>query len=309
MGPLFWRLCVINGAVFTIGTLALAFSPATVSSPVLLREILVLGAGLAIILITNALLLRRSLAPLTTLTALMHRIDLHTHDRAVDRGNGDLTYLIDSFNTMLERLETERSSATAHALAAQENERQRIARELHDEIGQSLTVALLGLKRVADRAPAELSEELQLVRDTVRGSLDEVRQVARRLRPGVLEDLGLHSALTALTADVAPAVDVNRRIEALPPLTPEAELVIYRIAQESLTNVVRHSKASSVWLTLRPVGHDLVLKITDDGIGGARADGAGMRGMQERALLIGARLTVTSEQGTEVTLTIPGVIA
>ncbi len=213
MGPLFWRLCVINGAVFTVGTLALALSPATVSSPVLLREILVLAAGLAIILVTNAVLLRASLAPLTTLTDLMHRVDLHTHDRAVDRGNGDLTHLIDSFNTMLERLEHERTSASAHALAAQEGERQRIARELHDEIGQSLTVALLGLKRAVDRAPDELKEELDLVRDTIRGSLDEVRQVARRLRPGVLEDLGLHSALTALTADVAPAVEVTRRID------------------------------------------------------------------------------------------------
>ncbi|WP_066366718.1 sensor histidine kinase [Herbidospora mongoliensis] len=309
MGPLFWRLCVINGAVFTVGTLALALSPATVSSPVLLREILVLAAGLAIILVTNALLLRTSLAPLTTLTALMHRVDLHTHDRAIDRGNGDLTHLIDSFNTMLERLENERTSASAHALAAQEGERQRIARELHDEIGQSLTVALLGLKRAVDRAPEPLKEELDLVRDTIRGSLDEVRQVARRLRPGVLEDLGLHSALTALAADVAPAVAVTRRIEPLPPLSPEVELVIYRIAQESLTNVVRHSQALKVWLSLTADGPDLVLRITDDGVGGARTEGAGMRGMQERALLIGARLTVTSADGTEVKLTIPGVIA
>ena len=97
---------------------------------------------------------------------------------------------------MLDRLEADRAAASAHALAAQEGERQRIARELHDEIGQSLTVALLSLKRVADRAPEDLREELHGAQETVRSSLDDVRQVARRLRPDVLDDLGLQSALT-----------------------------------------------------------------------------------------------------------------
>ena len=103
---------------------------------------------------------------------------------------------------MLDRLEAERGASAARALAAQEGERQRIARELHDEIGQSLTAVLLGLKRAADPAPAPLRAELGAVTETVRASLDEVRQVARRLRPGVLDDLGLVSALDALAADV-----------------------------------------------------------------------------------------------------------
>ncbi|MER6506395.1 histidine kinase [Nonomuraea sp. NPDC001636] len=308
---LFRRLFVINALVFAAGTFVLALSPATVSSPVLLTEIPVLLIGLALILAANAFLVRASLAPLTSLTALMRRVDLlHTHDR-LPAGNRDLRSVTDTFNQMLDRLEEERSVASAQALAAQEAERGRIARELHDEIGQSLTVALLALKRVRDRAPAELADELGHVQEAIRTSLDEVRQVAHRLRPGVLEDLGLTSALTALATDLSQTgtVEVTRRLAAgLPPLSSEVELVLYRIAQESLTNVARHAQATRATLTLTPDDGDLVLRVTDDGRGGIGEPGAGIRGMHERALLIGARLSVHSPPGggTEIVLTVPG---
>ncbi|MGW4408256.1 HAMP domain-containing sensor histidine kinase [Nonomuraea sp. NPDC004702] len=308
---LFRRLFVINALVFAAGTFVLALSPATVSSPVLLTEIPVLLIGLALILAANAFLVRASLAPLTSLTALMRRVDLlHTHDR-LPAGNRDLRGVTDTFNQMLDRLEEERSVASAQALAAQEAERGRIARELHDEIGQSLTVALLALKRVRDRAPAELADELGHAQEAIRTSLDEVRQVAHRLRPGVLEDLGLTSALTALATDLSQTgtVEVTRRLAAgLPPLSSEVELVLYRIAQESLTNVARHAQATRATLTLTPDDGDLVLRVTDDGRGGIGEPGAGIRGMHERALLIGARLSVHSPPGggTEIVLTVPG---
>lgn len=151
-GGLFRWVVLINGLIFTCGTLVLVMSPATVSWPVKLTEIPVLGVGLAVMLSANALLLRSRLAPLDRLAASMWRVDpprrsARLHDR------GDLQHLITSFNAMLDRLESERTSASAAALAAQETERQRIARELHDEIGQTLTVALLSLKRAVDRAP------------------------------------------------------------------------------------------------------------------------------------------------------------
>ncbi|MFD4181244.1 histidine kinase, partial [Rhodococcus sp. NPDC058514] len=192
-GGLFRRVFVINGLVFTLGTLALALTPATVSSRIRVTEIPVLVVGLAVILTANALLLRSSLAPLDQLASSMSRVDPpRRSDRMGDRGNGDLHHLIASFNAMLDRLETERTSASGSALAAQEGERQRIARELHDEIGQSLTVALLALKHAADKAPTELRDDLHNAQEAVRASLDEVRGIARRLRPDVLEDLGLH---------------------------------------------------------------------------------------------------------------------
>ncbi|MBE1492707.1 sensor histidine kinase [Plantactinospora soyae] len=308
---LFRRLFVLNGLVFTAGTLVLALSPATVSSPVLLAEIPVLTVGLALILAVNALLLRASLAPLEALTTLMRRVDLlRTGDRLVDSGNGDLTNLIETFNAMLDRLEAERSASSAHALAAQEGERQRIARELHDEIGQSLTVVLLGLKRAVDRAPEELREELHGVQETLRSSLDDVGRVARRLRPDVLEDLGLLSALNALATEFSQVsgVPVVRRSKSdLPVLSAEKELVIYRIAQESLTNVARHASATKVELSLLAEAGAVVLRVADDGLGEVRQEGAGIRGMRERALLIGARLRIAAVPGTgtEVRLIVP----
>ncbi|GAA0896539.1 sensor histidine kinase [Pseudonocardia zijingensis] len=308
---LFRRIVLINGLVFTVGTLVLALSPATVSARVQLTEIPVLTVGLAVILTANALLLRRSLAPIDALTRVMARVDLlRPTDRLAERGNGDLTRLIGTFNAMIDRLEAERTASSAHALAAQEGERQRIARELHDEIGQSLTAVLLALKRVSDRAPDDLRDELRGVQETVRSSLDEVRQVARRLRPGVLEDLGLQSALSALVTEFSETagIPVTRKPgRSLPDLDADVELVLYRIAQEGLTNVARHAGAGRVELTLDASADAVMLVISDDGSGGVVREGAGIRGMRERALLIGAELAVTSVpgRGTEVRLTVP----
>jgi two-component system, NarL family, sensor histidine kinase UhpB len=307
---LFRRVFFINGLIFTLGTLILALSPATVSARIKLTEIPVLVVGLAVILTANALLLRSSLAPLDRLAASMRRVDPpRRSDRLDDSGSGDLQNLITSFNTMLDRLETERTTASATALAAQENERQRIARELHDEIGQSLTVALLTLKRAVDRAPAAIRAELEDTQETVRASLDEVRGIARRLRPDALEDLGLHSALNALCSEFTQATGISVVKHIAPQsdrLKPDIELVCYRIAQESLTNVARHAGASKVWLDLHATADQVTLRIAD-GAGGVTVEGAGINGMRERALLVDATLTITSPkgEGTEVRLAIP----
>ncbi|MBN3512567.1 sensor histidine kinase [Mycolicibacterium nivoides] len=312
---LFRRVFLINGLIFTLGTLILALSPASVSSRIKLTEIPVLVVGLAIILTANALLLRSSLAPLDRLAASMRRVDPPKRSDRVDgRDSGDLQHLIESFNAMLDRLETERTTASASALAAQENERQRIARELHDEIGQTLTVALLTLKRAVDRAPASIHAELADAQEIVRAGLDEVRDIARRLRPDALEDLGLHSALNALCNDFAQAsgIAVVKHIALQSDrLKPDVELVCYRIAQEGLTNVARHSGARKVWVDLHTGEGELTLRVADDGCGGIATEpmreGAGINGMRERALLVNAALTISSPPGggTEVRLVIP----
>lgn len=308
---LYRRIVVINGLVFTLGTLVLAIAPASVSSRIKLTEIPVLVIGLAVVVMANALLLQWSLAPLDRLAALMRRVDPpRRSDRVPDRGNGDLDQLFACFNAMLDRLETERTSAAASALTAQENERQRIARELHDEIGQTLTVALLALKRAVDRARPEIRGELKDAQEIVRASLDEVRDIARRLRPDALDDLGLCSALHALCNQFTQAsgVDVVRHITTQADrLTPEIGLVCYRIAQESLTNVARHSGAQKVWLDLHVSATELTLRIADNGRGGLSAEGAGIAGMRERALLVNAGLTITSPsgEGTEIRLVVP----
>src|SRR5690606_21068681 len=194
------------------------------------------------------------------------------------------------------------------------------------EIGQTLTAVLLELKSVADHAPPEIREELLHVVETTRSSLDEIRRVARRLRPGVLEEFGLVAALKALTNEFAtPTLSVQHRIDSdLPPLGPDVELVLYRVAQEGLTNVVRHARATNAHLVLRRVPDGVRLRIVDDGRGiGGAAEGAGISGMRERALLVGAKLHIgpagrchpdddadldlgiTPGGGTEVCLTVP----
>jgi two-component system sensor histidine kinase UhpB len=298
---LFWRIFSLNAAVLAVATVGLLLGPVTVSTPVVLTEAVVLVAGLAAMLVANAVLLRLGLAPLARLTRTMTTVDvLRPGTRLPVTGRAGIAALITAFNAMLDRLETERATSAARALSAQEAERRRVAQELHDEIGQTLTAVLLELKRVADRAPAPVSDQLRQVQETTRNSLDEIRRIARRLRPGVLEELGLASALRALAAEFSTAgLTVHRRIAAdLPELGDNVELVLYRVAQEGLTNVARHADAREVTLMLRRDGDEVELNIRDDGRGlGTATEGAGIRGMRERALLIGARLTFAAVPG------------
>ncbi|MEU6546240.1 sensor histidine kinase [Streptomyces sp. NPDC046859] len=309
---LFWRIFALNAVVLGTATALLLWAPVTVSVPVLLTEAVILVGGLAVMLIANAALLRIGLAPLGRLTRLMSTVDLlRPGQRLPEQGRGETAELISGFNAMLERLEHERAASSARALLAQEGERRRIAQELHDEVGQSMTAVLLVLKRAADEAGEPLRGELRQAQEITRESLDEVRRLVRRLRPGVLEDLGLVSALTSLTTEFAThtGLRVARRFDTdLPALDPETELVLYRVAQEALTNAARHAGAGELEMSLRHTGDTVTLSVTDDGRGtGFAREGAGIRGMRERALLVGAALDITSEPraGTQVRLAVP----
>jgi two-component system, NarL family, sensor histidine kinase UhpB len=227
-------------------------------------------------------------------------------------GHGGVPALVRAFNDMLDRLENERAASSARALSAQEDERRRIAQELHDEVGQSMTAVLLELKRAADHTQdLDLRTDLQHAQETTRASLNDVRRLARRLRPGALEDLGLISALTTLATDLSThtGLAVRRRFDSdLPQLDQQTELVLYRVAQESLTNVARHAEATEVGVRLYRAGDVVRLLICDDGRGlGLAHEGAGIRGMRERALLIGAALDVEAapEGGVQVSLSAP----
>ena len=311
--PLAWRIFVVNGAVFALATIALVLTPATVSYPITLTETTILAAGLAAILILNLVLVRRSLAPLARLRSLMRNVDLLAPGgRVKTAGPPEVRELGTVFNEMLERLEEERRESGIATLRAQEGERKRVAQELHDEIGQQMTALMLQLDRLARSAPRELREALREVQEATRATLDDVRRIARQLRPEALDDLGLVPALTALALafSARTEVRVERRFEAdLPTLSPDAELVIFRIAQESLTNVARHAAATRVTLVLRPAGDGVRLVVRDYGRGvNGAVPGGGIRGMRERALLVGAEVSVRShpDGGAEVVLDVPG---
>jgi len=201
-------------------------------------------------------------------------------------------------------------------LSTQERERVRLARELHDEIGQSVTGLMLEIDRVAKQAPPGIHDQLRETQEAARGISDELRTIVRRLRPEALDELGLNRALIALTERVGEqsALRIERQLaKDLPPLSSDAELVVYRVAQEALTNVVRHAEASKVEVDLRAPEGAIRLRIADDGSGprhDARA-GSGIQGMRERAMLVGARLSVGSSKwgGTEVLLELPAEVA
>jgi two-component system sensor histidine kinase UhpB len=311
-----WWVLLTNGSVLVIARLLLAISPITIDAPIETGQFALLLAGFVVLVGVNLLLLRRVLSPLFRLTQMMSSVDPDRPGRrlsGIDLRSREGRALADAFNAMLDRLESARREASRTALAAQEAERLRVARELHDEIGQTLTAVTIQAERAADGDPELAAEALRLVADAVRDSLDEVRRIARELRPEALDDLGLVNALIALCTRIGAqgSLRVSRDLQGkLSPLSPEAELVVYRIAQEGLTNALRHSGARSATLSLEADAETLTLRVADDGRGmPAQLPGgtAGIAGMRERALLVGGRLSIESRpgQGSEVRLTIP----
>lgn len=314
---LFRRVATVNALVMIAAVVATTAVLARdrLSSIAVDEEIAVFIVALAVIAAVNLYLLRRVIRPLQALTALARRVDLMgPGERLPDaQPSSEAGELALTFNEMLDRLEAERREATGRVLAAQEAERLRIARELHDQVGQDLTAVLLMLSRIRGRAGAELEPQLHDAQEAVRTSLEDVRQIASDLRPQALDDLGLLSALAMLGARMSEhsGLEVTERIaEDLPPLAPEVELVIYRVAQEALTNVVRHSGAREAELALAVGDGAVTLTVRDQGQGmrAGEPSGSGIRGMRERAALVGARLKVGDDgngRGCEVRLEVP----
>ncbi len=312
--PLFWRLFPLNAAVLVAAFAVLALTPVTVSFPLLLSEAVVLVAGLCAMLLVNLVLTRRALVPLTRLSHLMGEVDLLSPGQRIPiyREASEVVELSESFNAMLDRLEAERRETARRAMSAQEAERRRIAQELHDAVGQALTVALIQLDTVARGLPDEYRPSVGPAQETVRGGIEDTRRIVAQLRPEALDDLGLRSALVSLLGRLSEGTGlvIDRRLDAdLPLLSPDLELVIYRIAQEAVTNSVRHAGASRVEVVLRRASGGVRLEVRDDGVGlrGAGGPGGGLRGMRERAVMIGAELDVRSRPGggVEVCLEIP----
>lgn len=310
--PFAWRIFAVNAAMLVVAAMALALSPATVSFPIALTEGVVLALGLIAILAVNLFITRRSFEPLERLARLMRRVDLlRPGERVEVSGPAEVRELGAVFNDMLARLERERHESGWDALKGQEDERKRVAQELHDEIGQALTAVMLQIGRLAKTAPDDLVEPLNEALETTRESLDDVRRIARQLRPEALDDLGLVPALNALATTFAERTGLVIRRDLpmnTPPLGKEDELVLFRVAQETLTNAARHAGTSRVDLVLETTDEGIRLRVRDygRGIDGAPA-GGGIRGMRERALLVGADLSISSAPGggTEVTLVLP----
>ena len=310
--PLYWRVFAVNAGLLTAIAVVLVVTPITISFPIAVFEGIGVLVGLAVTIGVNALLLRHAFAPLARLVQRMETVDLlRPGQRLRVLRDDEIGTVVMTFNRMLDRLEAERQESGRRVLAAQEAERIGIARDLHDEVGQVLTGVLLQLNSITEAAP-EHEDDLGEARQAVRRALDEVRRISSDLRPEMLEHLGLVSALTELTRSFArvTGIDVERRFAtSVPKLEPDVELAIYRIAQESLTNIARHAQARRVVIVFEPAGSSVVLRVADDGRGfaGAPVEQGGLRSMRERALLVDGALAIKAapQGGVEVRLEVP----
>jgi two-component system sensor histidine kinase UhpB len=286
---------------------------------------LVLGFAVALTILVNVFMLQRRFRPLERLVDEMERADLSRPGanlrRAVD-GRSDpeeVARLQLAFRRMLERLEAERRRTSSAALAAQEEERARVARDLHDEVNQSLTALLLRLEAARVKAPVELAHELAETKALANQAMEELLMLARQLRPTALDDLGLKAALAGHVKELGHQGKIRTSFEAhgdFSALPSDVQLVVYRVAQEALSNAARHSGAETVRVRLRreepPAGDGdrVELTVGDDGSGftfDQAARGLGIAGMRERALLVGGDVEVESRPnvGTRVSLRVP----
>ena len=215
-----------------------------------------------------------------------------------------------------------RRELLAHTIGAQEAERSRVSRDLHDDVGQALTSVLLGIKLVEDSLNAarvdldDVRGRSAELRELVADALRRARELAFDLRPTVLDDVGLAPALERLSADIAQRsglrVELAVGLRANERLAPETETVLYRVVQEAFTNIVRHAQASTVSVAVTGLGERVRTQIDDDGVGfdASSRPGPGhlgVVGMEERAYLVGGTVTVTSApgEGTIVQIEVP----
>lgn len=283
--------------------------------------LVVIGLALVVLALAVALVReRRRLRPLEDLVEAMEKVDLSRprplFPASID-GVGEteeVARIESAFLRMMRRLEAERRRAGSAALHAQEEERARVARDLHDEVNQSLTGLLLRLEAAREAAPPELEDELAETKALANQAMGELLSLARQLRPTALDDLGLVAALEGQTEQLCRG-EIDAVLDAegdFSDLGEDAQLVVYRVAQEALSNAARHSDAERVEVRLRNTeAGGVLLEVSDDGLGFAFDEserGLGIGGMRERALLIGAELTIESrpDKGTTVRLTVPG---
>jgi len=325
---LFVKVLVANALIVVVGS-ALAVVMVTrlwhVGDPVsLYAEIMIMLIGLAISLGVNWLILRLAFRPLFTLQGTLDRVRQGDFSARVPevKGDPDIARVTETANLMLDRLAEHRQALAAQILRALEDERKRIARELHDETSQSLTSLLVNLEAVERQLqddPTEALSRLTITKDITRRSLDETRRLMFDLRPSVLDDLGLVPALRWLISHRVHPVGLQAEFSSNgfdERLSEELETALFRILQEAINNTVKHAKASTIRIELTHEPGQIVGVVQDDGIGfvpmqpepiGVRDRGLGLFGMHERAALVGGKIEISSAlgRGTVVRVVVP----
>jgi len=319
--PLFTEVLTLNAAMVALATVATAIVTGLDLDRVeVLIPLVAVTAGITCLL--NIALLRRRFNPLEHLIDEMEKVDLSQPGANLPpeidgkAETAEVERLELAFLRMMRRLEAERRRSSSAALNAQEEERARVARDLHDQVNQSLTGVLLRLEAARAAAPPELEQELIDTSVLAHQAMDELLTVARQLRPTALDDLGLSAAIAGQIEQLGQSeIDATFEVDGdVSGLDPDVQLVIYRVAQESLGNAIRHSRADSVEVKLGRLDGRVELTVTDDGSGFTfeeSTSGLGLGGMRERAILVGGDLQIQSrpDRGTVVRLTVPDRVA
>ena len=307
------QVLAVNALLITATVFAASVAASLHAEPFIERKrFLVLVAALMAMVLLNGWLLRRRFAPLGELITAMEGLDFggrDTRERIPTANVEEVVRLHQAFDRMLERLEAERSRTATAVLQAQEGERARLARDLHDEANQALTGVLLRLEATAQHAPPQLRDELRETQAVATRAMGELVHLARELRPIALDDLGLGAALRTQIADFGRRAGIETTLalpsDCLEDLDSDEQLVVYRVVQEGLSNVAQHAGARNVRVDVERRGEGTIVRVADDGEGftsGDQPQGLGLTGMRERAVLAGGRLDVSSSPGAGTTI-------
>ena len=327
--PLFYKILIANAAVVLVGTVFGSMVTARFVRSYPAASILDVAGPLAVggivaTLLINALILKLALQPLDALERTAARVRRGDLDARVPRSpvaDRELARLTRTFNGMLDSADQYRErvrEVASQALKAAEEERKRISRELHDETAQLLAALLIRIRVVKGAGdPRALDSLLEEMRREIGQALEGVRRFARGLRPPALDELGLVPAIESHLRSLREISEMELTLSADPSvdegLSAEAGLAVYRIVQEALSNVLRHSGATRADIRMEREGARLVVRVEDDGRGfsvptvTAAGRGLGLFGMGERAAYLGGRVDVSSEPGagTRVRAEIP----
>ena len=268
-------------------------------------------------LLLNILMLQRRFSPLDELIRKIEAVDpsdpASFEAPSDDEPVQEVERLAQAFANLLERIEAERRRAGRLQLRAQEEERKRVARDLHDEVNQALTAILLRLEALTHIAPPRLRDELAETKGLANQAMSELLQLARQLRPTALDDHGFVPAIEEQLRRFKAQYGIDTSLSTdgdLDHLGSDQQLVLYRVTQEALNNIARHAGANSVAVEIARTDGHVDLEVTDDGRGfdvGHEMRGLGLDGMAERARLVDGQFAIDAApgRGTKLKLRVP----
>ena len=328
--PLFYKVLIANVAIVLFGAIAGTYVTATASRNVDVptrTELILLFASIGVLLsvAVNYRVLRAAFQPLDSLERAANAVrlgDLSARAQPLPLSDPQLTRLAETFNGTLDELERDRlqlRELASQVIRAQEDERKRIARELHDDTAQVLFAQLLSLTAMKSSPSDDVRANAESLENMTVEAIEGVRRLALELRPPALDDLGLREALGDLAQRFSGklGIPVDLHVSGLRDrLVSEVELVLYRVAQEAVTNVAKHARATRITITLERFVDHVTLTVDDDGCGfdpdmpGRRDDrglGLGLFGMEERVALVGGVLSIRhrNPRGMRIAASIP----